>query len=59
ANTRSIRLRKPDEFLPIVLGSTAKQINKAWEKLTTKESKPNARIGSEVVLLRVFERRDV
>ena len=59
SNTRSIRLRKPDEFLPIVLGSTAKQINKAWEKLTTKESKPNARIGSEVVLLRVFERRDV
>lgn len=59
ANSRSIRLRKPDEFLPVVLGSTAKQLNKAWEKLTTKESKPNARIGSEVVLLRVFERRDV
>ena len=57
-STRAIRLRKPDEFLPIVLNNTPKQIEKAWNNLTTKESKPKPRINSEVVLLRVFETRD-
>lgn len=57
-STRAIRLRKPDEFLEIVLNNTPRQIEKAWSNLTTKESKPNARINGEVVLLRVFERKD-
>jgi hypothetical protein len=56
-STRAIRLRKPDEFLPIVLNNTPKQIEKAWSNLTTKESKPKPRINGEVVLLRVFETR--
>lgn len=56
-STRAIRLRKPDEFLPIVLNNTSKQIEKAWSNLTTKESKPKPRINAEVVLLRVFETR--
>ena len=56
-STRAIRLRKPDEFLPIVLNNTSKQIEKAWSNLTTKESKPKPRINGEVVLLRVFETR--
>ena len=58
SSARAIRLRKPDEFLPIVLSSTAKQLEKAWSNLTTKESKPKPRINNEVVLLRVFEKRD-
>lgn len=57
-STRAIRLRKPDEFLPIALSGTTRQIEKAWSNLTTKETKPNARINAEVVLLRVFEKRD-
>lgn len=56
-STRAIRLRKPDELLPIILNSTPKQIEKAWSNLTTKESKPKPRLNDEVVLLRVFESR--
>jgi len=55
--SRCIRLRKPDEVLPIILNGTPKQIENAWSKLTTKESKPNGRVNEEIVLLRVFERR--
>jgi len=54
---KAVRLRKPEEILPIILNGTPKQIENAWKKLTTKESKPNGRINEDVVLLRVFERR--
>lgn len=57
-NSRCTRLRKPNEFLEIVLNNTAKQIEKAWEKLTTKEGKPKVRINEDVVLLRVFDQKD-
>lgn len=57
-NSRATRLRKPNEFLEVVLNNTAKQIEKAWDKLTTKESKPKARINADVVLLRVFDKKD-
>lgn len=53
--TRAIRLRKPEDFLDIAQNNTPKQINKAWEKLTTKEFKPKHRINKEMILLRVFE----
>ena len=56
--SRCTRLRKPQEFLEIVLNNTPKQIEKAWGNLTTKENKPKSRINSDVVLLRVFERKD-
>jgi len=56
--SRCTRLRKPQEFLEIVLNNTSKQIEKAWGNLTTKENKPKPRINSDVVLLRVFERKD-
>lgn len=52
--SRCIRLRKPEEFLQIALNNTANQFEKAWSKLTTKESKPNGRINEEIILLRVF-----
>ena len=57
-NSRCTRLRKPNEFLEIVLNNTAKQIEKAWGKLTTKESKPKVRINEDVVLLRIFDKKD-
>lgn len=53
--TRAIRLRKPEDFLNTVQNNTAKQINKAWEALTTKEFKPKHRINKEMLLVRVFE----
>ena len=52
--SRCIRLRKPDEFIPIAVGSTEKQLEKAWEKLTTKIAKPNGRINGDIVLLRIL-----
>ena len=57
-NSRCTRLRKPNEFLEVVLNNTAKQIEKAWDKLTTKEGKPKVRINEDVVLLRVFDKKD-
>jgi hypothetical protein len=54
AASRCIRLRKPEEFIPIALGSTEKQLEKAWGQLTTKESKPNGRINGDIVLLRIL-----
>jgi hypothetical protein len=54
AVSRCIRLRKPEEFIPIAVGSTEKQLEKAWGQLTTKESKPNGRINGDIVLLRIL-----
>ena len=50
------RLRKPELMLPIVLNSSAKQIDKAWDELTTVEGKPNnGRLTEDFVLVRIFE----
>ena len=48
------KLRKPEEFLSIAMKSTEKQFDKAWDKLTTREGKPNGRINEETLILRVF-----
>lgn len=53
--SRSVRLRKPNEFLAVVLSKTAKQIDNEWNKLTTKSSTPNGRINKDTVLLRVMD----
>ena len=55
-NSREIKLRKPDEFLPIVLKKTIKQIDVEWSKLTTKTIKTNGRINKETILLRVMDK---
>tara|TARA_B100000508_G_scaffold116383_1_gene95753 strand:- start:1025 stop:2170 length:1146 start_codon:yes stop_codon:yes gene_type:complete len=52
-DSRSIKLRKPDQILPIVLSKSQTQINKEWDKLTTKTFKPNGRLNKETILLRV------
>lgn len=52
--SRCIRLRKPEEFIPIAIGNTENQFEKAWDKLTTKEGKPNGRINGDIVLLRIL-----
>ena len=54
--SRTICLRKPLDFLPVVLQKTPKQINDAWQTLKTKTKIPNGRINKDTVLLRVLEK---
>ena len=55
-SSRKIRLRKPADFLTVVQSKSIKQIDNAWSKLTTKESKPNGRINADCVLMRVVDK---
>jgi len=55
-NSRTVKLRKPDEFLPLVLNKTLKQIDTEWKKLTTKTSVPNGRLNNDTILLRVMDK---
>lgn len=52
--SRAIRLRKPDEFLPIVLKGTKTKIEKEWKTLTTKTIAHSPRINKDVLLLKVM-----
>ena len=54
--SRNIRLRKPEEFLPLALKKTPNQINKEWGKLTTKSGKANGRINKDTIILRALDR---
>ena len=54
--SRSVRLRKPNDFLPFALGKTPNQIDKEWQKLTTKSTVPNGRLNSDTILLRVIDK---
>ena len=55
-NSRSVKLRKPDQFIPFVLGKTPKQIDSEWKTLTTKTTVPNGRLNGDTILLRVMDR---
>ena len=55
-SSRTIKLRKPDDFLPIVLNKTPKQIDKEWSTLTTKGSTPNGRLNKDTILLRALDK---
>lgn len=54
--SRSVRLRKPDDMLPLILKKTPLQIDKEWQKLTTKTTVPNGRINDQTILLRVMDK---
>ena len=54
--SRKVKLRKPEEILPIVQAKTVKQIDNTWQTLTTKTNSPNGRLNSDCVLLRVLDR---
>jgi len=54
--SRSTKLRKAEEFLPLVLKSTPKQINKEWAKLTTKTNGANGRINKDTIILRAINK---
>lgn len=55
-NSRQIKLRKPDDFIPIVLKKSINQIDVAWKTCTTKTSIPNGRINKDTILLRVMDK---
>ena len=55
-NSRTVKLRKPDEFLQLVLNKTPKQIDTEWKKLTTKTSVPNGRLNIDTILLRAMDK---
>mgnify|MGYP003337208065 CR=1 FL=1 len=55
-NSRSVKLRKPEAFLPFVLGKTPNQIDKEWKTLTTKTNIPNGRLNGDTILLRVLDK---
>ena len=55
-SSRTVCLRKPLDFLPIVLQKTPKQINDAWKTLKTKTKVPNGRINKDTILLRVLDK---
>lgn len=55
-NSRTVKLRKPEQILPFVLGKTPNQIDKEWKTLTTKTSIPNGRLNGDTILLRVLDK---
>lgn len=54
--SRTVRLRKPLDFLPIVLGKTPNQIDKEWKQLTTKNQATNGRINKDTIILRAMDK---
>tara|TARA_B100002019_G_scaffold277741_1_gene277862 strand:+ start:2933 stop:4060 length:1128 start_codon:yes stop_codon:yes gene_type:complete len=55
-SSRSTRLRKPLDFLPLVLNKTPNQIDKEWKTLTTKTTTPNGRLNSDTIILRACDK---
>lgn len=49
------KLRKPDQVLPGITGSTSKAAVRSFEAVTTKASEPNGRINEHTVLLRAIK----
>ena len=49
------KLRKPDQVLPGITGSTSKAAIRSFEAITTKASEPNGRINEYTVLLRAIK----
>lgn len=56
-HSRTIKLRNPDQFLPIVINKSTNDIESEWKNLTTK-SYPltSGRINKDTLLLRVYDK---
>ena len=54
--SRQVKLRKPEEFLSVVLKKSPTQINKEWSQLTTKSSPANGRVNKETIILRALDK---
>lgn len=55
-DSRETKLRKPDEFLSVVLKGTPAKVNTEWKKLTTKTNTPNPRINKDTIILRALDK---
>lgn len=53
-NSFTLTLRKPKDFLPIVVAKTEKQITKALDNLTTKRVTAKGRINKDTLILRTL-----
>jgi hypothetical protein len=51
--SRSVKLRKPMDVLPLVTKKTIKQVGKIIDELKTKPQIPNGRLNEETILLKV------
>jgi len=54
--SRSTRLRKPEDFLPLVLNRTPIQLGKEWKNLTTKPAKFTGRINKHMIIMKVSDK---
>jgi len=55
-DSRQVKLRNPDDVLPVVLKKLPNMVDKEWQKLTTKTSVPNARVNKDTLILRVLDK---
>jgi len=55
-SSRAVKLRRPDDFIPLILNKTPKQIDGEWKNLTTKSSVPNGRLNKDTILLRALDK---
>lgn len=54
--SRQTKLRKPEEFIPIVQKKTPNQIDKEWKNLTTKDQKANGRVNKYTIIMRALDK---
>jgi hypothetical protein len=52
AESFSIKLRKPEEILPIIVSKTDRQIANTLKKLTTKKTSANGRVNENTLILK-------
>ena len=50
--SQCMKLRKPNDVLPVILGRADKTIDKTLEELSVKKSTPSTRINNDTILLR-------
>ena len=55
-SSRSVKLRKPDDILPVILKKTSKQIDAIFKTIKTKSTVPNGRINKDTIILRVMDK---
>jgi len=53
--SREIKLRKPDEFLKVVMKNNPARIDKLWKGLSTKDGKPNGRINKNMIIMKALD----
>lgn len=51
-NSFSLKIRKPEEILPIIVSKTERQITNVLKKLTTKKTSANGRVNDNTIILK-------